>query len=152
MAARGYTLIELVLVIVIIGVLATVSGAHFFDQPTFSQRGFADELASALRFAQKQAGETDCPTELILTSSTYALRQQAASGNTCNLNDTAWSTPVLASDGSTVQGTAPNGVTASPAGTFVFNGAGVLTSSGTTITVGTHSITIVAATGLVQVN
>jgi MSHA pilin protein MshC len=150
--SQGFTLIELVVVIVVAVVLASVTGAHFFDQPTFAQRGFADELGSALRFAQKVAVETDCPTRLNLTASAYIVQQQAASGNTCNLNDTTWSTTVLDMNGATLQDSAPNGVTASPTGMFVFNGAGALTSSpATRVTVGSHSIAIDPATGFVQV-
>lgn len=150
--SRGYTLIELVLVIVIAGVLAAVAGAHFFDQPTFAQRGYADELAGALRFAQKKAVATDCPTQVTVAAGSYAVAQQAASGNTCNPTDTTWSTPARALDGSAMQDTAPSGVTASPTGAFVFNGAGALTASpATSLTVGSHSITIDATTGFVQV-
>lgn len=150
--SMGYTLVELVLVIVIAAVLAAITGQHFFDQPTFAQRGFADELAGALRFAQKKAIATDCPTRVTVSAGAYAVAQQAAAGNTCNPSDATWSTPALALDGSAVADSAPNGVTVSPTGSFVFNGAGVLASSpALSLTVGSHSISIDATTGFVQV-
>ena len=149
---RGYTLIELVLVIVIAGILAAVVGPHFFDQSVFAQRGYADAIGAALRIAQKTAVASDCPAEVKLSSGTYAVLQQAAAGNSCNPNDTTWSTPVVGLDGAAVQGSAPSNATASPLGLFVFNGSGALSSApATTISVGAATITIDAQTGFVQV-
>jgi prepilin-type N-terminal cleavage/methylation domain-containing protein len=150
--SRGYTLIELVVVISIGGILATFVAPRLFDQQTFSQRGYADELAAALRGTQKAAVISGCPARLVLAAASYAASQQAASGNTCNPADASWPTAVVSGDGSTVAGSAPSGTTASPTGTFQFDAQGRLAASpATTVTVGSHSITIDAATGFVQV-
>jgi len=150
--SRGYTLIELVLVIIIAGILATIAGPHFFDQSTFYQRGYADELAAALRIAQKAAVATDCPAQVSVSAGAYAVAQQAAAGNTCNPSDAAWSTPVVGPDGAKIADTAPSGVTTSPTGAWVFSGSGVLSSApATSLSVGTHTITIDSTTGYVQV-
>jgi MSHA pilin protein MshC len=151
--ARGFTLIELVTVIVIGGILAAVSGPRFFTQTGYSQRGFTEELGAALRLAQKAAVASDCPCQVTLTASSYALAQQAASGNTCNPSDTTWSSPVVGIDGQAVSGTAPTGITVSPTGVFVFNGSGGLSSSpATSLAIGSDTITLDATTGYVQVN
>jgi MSHA pilin protein MshC len=150
--SRGFTLIELTLVIVIGGILATLAGSRFFTQPVFSQRGYTEELGAALRLAQKVAVASDCPAQVTVAAATYAVAQQAASGNGCNPSDTTWSTAVVGIDGQAVSGSAPNGVTASPTGVFVFSGSGALTTSpATTLIIGADSITIDAATGYVQV-
>jgi MSHA pilin protein MshC len=152
-SSRGYTLVELVVVITIAGVLAAFISPRFWTQQTFNGRGYTDELGAALRSAQKAAVITGCPAIVTLSASSYTASQQAAAGNACNTADTSWSTPLLAADGSAIQNTAPAGTTASPAGVFQFGTQGQLVSSpGTTITVGSDTITIDPVTGLVQVN
>lgn len=150
--SRGFTLIELTLVIVIGGILATLAGSRFFTQSVFSQRAYTEELGAALRLAQKVAVASDCSSQVTVAAAAYAVAQQAASGNSCNPSDATWSTAVVGIDGQAVSGSAPNGVTVSPTGVFVFSGSGALTASpATTLTVGADSITIDPATGYVQV-
>jgi len=152
MPDRGFTLVELVLVIVIAGILAAVAAPRFFQSSVYSQRAYADEVAAALRLAQKVAVASDCPTRLTLGASSYAVAQQAAAGNTCNPQDTTWATPVIGADAAAVQDSAPAGVVASPTGSFVFSGSGALSASpATTVSIGSHTITIDPATGLVTV-
>lgn len=151
-SSTGYTLVELVVVMAIAGVLAAFIAPRFWTQQTFSERGYADELAAALRFTQKAAVITGCPARLTLTSTSYAGAQQAAAGNTCNPADTTWTTALIGADGTAIQNSAPSATTSSPAGIFQFDTQGKLSSSpATTITVGSRTITIVAASGLVQV-
>lgn len=52
---RGFTLVELVLVIVLLVILAISFGPRFFEIDAFRARGFYDEALSALRYAQKTA-------------------------------------------------------------------------------------------------
>ena len=149
----GNTLVEMVVVMAVAGILAAYIAPRFWSQPTFSDRGYADELAAALRSTQKAAVASGCGAQLKVSANAYAASQQAASGNACNGADTSWSTPLLGPDGSAVQDSAPSGTTASPTGTFQFDAQGRLTADpGTTLTVGTHAITLVPGTGLIQVH
>lgn len=52
---RGFTLVELVMVIVIVGVIAVVALPRLMDSKDFTQRGFRDETMALLRYAQKTA-------------------------------------------------------------------------------------------------
>jgi MSHA pilin protein MshC len=148
----GYSLIELIVVLSIAGVLATFVGPRLFDQQAFSQRGYADELAAALRGTQKAAVTTGCPARLVLAAGSYRASQQAAGGNACDPADTSWSMAIVSADGSAIAGSAPPGASAAPTGTFQFDAQGRLTASpATSITVGSRTLTIDAATGFLQV-
>jgi MSHA pilin protein MshC len=52
---RGFTLIELIMVIVILGVLAVFAAPRIVNTGDFTARGFHDETLSLLRYAQKTA-------------------------------------------------------------------------------------------------
>lgn len=51
----GFTLVELVAIIVLAGILAAVAGPRFFTASTFAARGYTDAAAGFLRYAQKLA-------------------------------------------------------------------------------------------------
>lgn len=54
-AQRGFTLTELVMVMVLVGVLAVVAAPRIFNTNDFNGRGFHDETLAMLRYAQKTA-------------------------------------------------------------------------------------------------
>jgi MSHA pilin protein MshC len=60
----GFTLVELVTVIVLVALLTAVAGPRFFDNQPFRERGYVDELASSLRYSQRVAIASGCNVQL----------------------------------------------------------------------------------------
>jgi len=54
-AERGFSMVELISVIVISGILAAIAAPKFFNNDAFESRGFYDQVLSTLRYAQQEA-------------------------------------------------------------------------------------------------
>lgn len=142
---------ELVVVIVLLGILATFAVPRFFSKQPFSARGYSDEIASALRYAQKVAVASGCDVSISIDASGYSAAQRALSGSSCATSG-AWSVPVRRSDDSALSGTAPSDATVSAPVTVVFASNGALRGvTPAPIAIGPHVINIDAMTGFVSV-
>jgi len=148
---RGYTLVELVAVIVILAIVAAIAGPRFLDSRPFEERGYADELASAVRYAQKIAVASGCNVRLTIAASGYAAMQQAASGNACDSASSVWTTTVRRPDGDALAGSPPSSANVSGSATLVFDNKGAVISGATNLTVGAYALILDAASGFVEV-
>jgi MSHA pilin protein MshC len=129
---RGFTLIELVTTLIIIGVLSAAAIPRIFDNDTFNERGYADEVASALRYAQRIAVATLCPVRVTINAANYTATQQ----NGCNIAN-PWGTAVRRADGTNLAGVIPPGIVLTPATTVItFDTAGGVATDAM-LTVGT---------------
>lgn len=150
--SRGFTLVELVVTLVIIGVLAAASAPIFFTQQTFAEHGFANETRAGMRYAQKLAVSSGCSVRVQFSGNGFSLTR---SGNSANCNDGAYTQSVVdpSNLGAQFARTAPAGATVSAApASFVFEPSGGI-AGGASVTVtlsGGLAFNIAGATGYVQ--
>jgi len=74
----GFTLVEMITVLLLVSILAVVGLSRYTDQSAFSEWGFTGEVATALRYAQKSAMASGCDTAVILNTGGYRLRQRTS--------------------------------------------------------------------------
>lgn len=154
----GFTLIELILVIVIMGVLATFAAPRFVNQSDFDARGFRDELLSSIRYAQKLAIASQCEVQVVVNTvaNTYALyfpNNNDANNAICDGAGAGFGSnpaphPIL--EPSAFPISAPSDVTltnTSGNSTFYFNSQGAPVPGGGSFSIGGHSLTVEPITG-----
>ena len=148
---RGFTQVELIVVIVIAGLLAAVAMPRFVSPRDFHERGFYDEVLSAARYAQKLAIATGCEVQFSVSGGAYALNQRAINCTTGAFTRIVIDPGTLDAT-TTFAGTAPSDVTLSmTASPVVFDALGRTTDGVTrNVTVGAKMFQIIGATGYAQ--
>jgi len=152
----GFTLVELITIMVIIGIIGAIAAPRFFDNSTnnvFDSRGFRDAVISTLRYAQKSAiaqrrfvcvAFVSSPATVTLTYDTVA---PSASHPTASCPGSA-----LASPGGQASATVTSGKATfltTPAA-FSFDALGRASAAGSIQIVSTTVITVEAETGYVH--
>src|SRR5262249_42524163 len=112
-----------VAVVAIVAILAAYAAPVLVSNTTFSQRGYADELASSLRLARSVAVTTTCDVQVTINAGTYQVMQRAAGAAPAPCQTSgAFVTSVRRSDGNTLSGYPPTGVVVPGSTTFTFLG------------------------------
>lgn len=146
--AAGFTMIELVMVIVILGVLAVVALPRLSGNSEFRAAAFSDEVRAALRYAQKSAVSHRRLVCASLTATTVSLTiantnpAVACGGAGATLNGP---------DGSSAYARSldPANVTLAPAGiTLHFQPSGTVTSDAPGATVTDYTLTVTGMTAI----
>ncbi len=145
----GFTLVELIIVLVILGLISAYALPRFFDLQRFDDRGFYTEVVNATRYAQQYAVATNCDVQVRLTSNSFSLFRLDNS----NCTGTSFNTAVLNPVSFNAFTNTNTNVTISPAILFTFDALGVASvASNTAITVGGRSFCINAVTGYIKEN
>ena len=150
---RGFTLIELIMVLVIAGVLAVVAVPRMFNATEFQSRGLSDQVQASLRYAQKIAIAQHRFVCATFTANSLSLT--IGSTNTCTPGApvTALSSNTDALKNGNYVLNAPSSISfaATPAA-FSFNALGQPSTAATVNVTGdvTRTITVEAETGYVH--
>ena len=149
LSQRGFTLIELVTLIAILGIISVTALPKFFNYSQFQEKAFFDDTLSAFRYAQKLAVATGCNVRVVTSGNQFQLNRPAAGDRSKCASTTAadFTMPVIR-PGSTgnYQGS-QSGVALGNA-TVYFTAKGTASTS-TTVTVGSRSLGVVRDTGFV---
>ena len=69
----GFTFVELIVVILIVGILSVFIAPKFFADNDFKARGIADEIITAIRHAQRLSMTRGENHRIIITTSNYTV-------------------------------------------------------------------------------
>jgi MSHA pilin protein MshC len=142
---HGFTLVELVLVIVLIGILSATAVPRFFERSGFEERAFFEDTLNALRFAKKIAVASGCNVRVTFTNNSYSLLHEDSCGSESFNNSIAVSAPTSTTP---YVGNQTDIQLSASHNQITFNSLGQA-SNNALITIGSRQMTIVAETGFI---
>ena len=139
MRRRGFTLVELIVVLILVGILAVAVLPKFANQLTFKTRGFADQALVTLQYARKVAVASRRNVCVVVSGGntlTLTMATLAGSAQTCSA-----SVILPASSTNTLQ--TPSSVSFSGAFSIIFDGQGRALDSGRVLLATNATVSIV---------
>ena len=109
----GFTLIELIMVIVLVGVLSVFIAPKLFNSDDFNARGFHDQTLAFLRYAQKTAIAQRRPVCVVFSLNGLALTMDADANTATGSNGCETSLTAPSGGTLTARGAAQYAVTPS---------------------------------------
>lgn len=154
----GFTLIELITVITIIGVLAVVVGPRFASSDVYEQRTFYDDVLKAVRYAQAKASGSGCITQVDFTATGFAVSVDADCNSANGFTATDLVNPTTSESGFTQSADLPTGISYSASvDPLLFDARGRamnsslnVIASAAQINIGGNTILVEGATGYVH--
>jgi len=147
----GFTLVELVMVIVMLGTLSATALPRFFEKNTFAERAFFDDTLNAVRYAQKLAVATGCSVKVSISSDSYSLVRQGSSASSSCPGGSSYSLAVPhPSSGASSYTGAESGITlTSSPSSFIFSPLGTVSADAILTVAGSKTINVISETGFV---
>ncbi|SHE20802.1 type II secretion system protein [methanotrophic endosymbiont of Bathymodiolus puteoserpentis (Logatchev)] len=146
----GFTLIELIMVLVMLGILSATALPKFFTKDVFAEHAFFSDTLNAIRYAQKLAVTTGCNVQVAISSNSYTLTRQGTSTSTsCAGSTYQLAIPHPSSGASTYSGSESGITLTSSVSPFYFHPLGTASNDVTLTINGAKTIYITAATGFV---
>ena len=142
----GFTLIELITVMVIVGILAVVAAPSMFDANAFKSRGFADQVQATLRYAQKIAIAQRRNVCVAVAASTVTLTIANVAGATA----VCVSNLPLPAGGNFITSPSASITLTFSSPSFIFDGLGRTTAQTISVYGVTNDIVVEAETGYVH--
>ena len=138
----GFTIVELIMVMVILGIISAVAAPRFFDRKVFDERFYFEEVLSTVRYGQKLAVASGCAIAFQVDASGYSLSYR---GGDCG----------VMSVGNDYVKSLQTGVAVTKTLAISFNSLGSVNEAcpgGRCVaTIGSHTFTVHAATGFIEV-
>ena len=158
--AVGFTLTELITVIVLIGIVSVFAASRFFSRAAFDERGFFELSIQAVRYAQKVAIASGCDVRVQFTGTGYALHEWINGGSCAADSGGSGLTPLTRPGGGNYADAAPGGVGVGSALIYYDSvgrprdasggGFGSLLGTATSVAIGSRTLSIEPETGFVR--